>query len=48
MKSLLISLLLTVAVFADITPAAFDHTAIRDAATLETKIIQDWQQVAKI
>jgi len=48
MKSLLISLLLTGAVFADITPAAFDHTAIRDAATLETKIIQDWQPAAKV
>ena len=41
------ALLLTSA-FADITPAAFDHTAIRDAATLETKIIQDWQPAAKV
>lgn len=41
------ALLLTSA-FADITPAAFDLTAIRDAATLEPKVIQDWQPVAKV
>jgi len=41
------ALLLTSA-FADITPAAFDLTAIRDAATLETKVIQDWQPVTKV
>src|SRR5688500_20370111 len=28
---------------ADITPATFDHAAIRDPATLETRVIQDWK-----
>ena len=48
MKSLLISFLLAGAARADITPTAFDLTAIRDTATLETKVIQDWQPVAKV
>ncbi len=34
--------------FADITPATFDLAAIRDTNTLETKVIQDWQPVAKV
>lgn len=48
MKFLLASLTLASSAFADITPAAFDPTAIRDAATLETMIIQDWQPAAKV
>lgn len=44
----LIALLATVAtVRADIRPATFDLAAIRDSSTLETRIVQDWQIVAK-
>lgn len=48
MKSLIFLLLLTGTIFADISPAAFNLTATRDTATLETKVIQDWQPVAKV
>lgn len=41
-------LLLTAAgVRADIRPATFDLAAIRDVSTLETRVVQDWQTVAK-
>ena len=33
---------------AEITPASFDLPAIRDASTLETSVIQDWQPVPKL
>lgn len=33
--------------FAVITPATFDLAAIRDASTLEAKVIQDWKPAAK-
>jgi hypothetical protein len=49
MKSLaLASLFLGSAATAGITPATFDLPAIRDTTTLETKILQDWQPVAKL
>lgn len=48
MKALLFSLLLAGAACAGITPATFDLPAIRDAMTLETKVLQDWQPVAKV
>ena len=48
MKSFLATLILASSALAGITPASFDLDAIRDASTLETKVIQDWQAVAKV
>lgn len=48
MRPLLLSLFLVGTTFADVTPAAFDMAAVFDTATLETKVIQDWQPMAKV
>lgn len=45
---LCLALTLTTGAFSAITPATFDLPAIRDVSTLETKVIQDWQPVAKL
>jgi hypothetical protein len=37
----------TTRALADIQPAAFDLAAIRDASTLETRVIQDWKPAPK-
>ncbi len=49
MKSILSAFVLLLSrACADVTPATLDLMAIRDTATLETKVIQDWQPVAKV
>lgn len=46
--SILVTLFAVASASADITPATYDLSAIRDTSTLETKVIQDWQPVTKV
>jgi hypothetical protein len=48
LRLLLCPLFVAVPAFADITPADFDLAAIRDASTLETRVIEDWKPAAKL
>jgi hypothetical protein len=32
---------------AEIKPAAFDLTAIRDGSTLDTRVVEDWKPAAR-